>query len=619
MIEPQQGPSILRWVGNGPQRELVKRALDRRQLEQEGRNEPVASAETERAEYGGRTPSFAAPQPRGYWKWGLMSKKLPWVLWVVVGVRLLMVVTYPLNFWIADGKNYMDMLVRGVSNLIHSPGYPFIMGLPWRNPLGWALIESFPMVFQHALCLTQHMVCIAAAWVGYRVVREVFGVAVANLFVLLYLLDFRSIFVTSTVTPEWLQASFNIVVICAVYWAYKSTNSRHKLLLYSLAGFLFAATYLVKFNSVFLLTCPALIAAADVRRSGKAVLAIGSGVVTSMATYALFLVAFHQPSTGTFAITLDKAWVLMEKAAMFVPDRTLLPETGINTKRLIVLNALLPSVEHRGPIAHIDFVADAVRAPYREKYMHLFFAGHEELDTLLCDIEIQRPFEFNKAFLPSAYYLDLAESNRLCIAVFREQVVAHWESFIGDIIRRTRKQFIQPNTALHPTNPMDFRKVEVQGLGWGFVRLKLNTHQMRESCFWYDQPVVWRPGAKIFFLLSKVQDYPAPWVPLLVGIGCMLALRSWWRTGTLQPQVFAQLVVALTCFLFVVASNTLYNFRWKELHAILPLLAVLCSVSIVDLVGHFCAATGGTPGAMSFEGQVIINVEGDQRAGQRLT
>jgi uncharacterized membrane protein YGL010W len=503
-----------------------------------------------------------------------------------------MVVTYPLSFWMADGKNYMDMMIRGVSNLIHSPGYPFIMGLPWRNPLGWTLVESAPMTFQYLLCFTQHLVCIAATFVAYRVVKEVFGLAAANLFVVLYLLDFRSIFVTSTVTPEWLQASLNMVVICLSYWAFRAVRIRQKVFLYSLAGFLFTATYLVKFNSVFLLTCPALIAAVDLRRSGKSILGIGSAVLTSVLTYILFLVAFHQPSTGTYAITLDKGWVLMEKAAMFVPDQILLPETGINTKRLIVLNALLPKIEHRGPIGNVRFVPDAVCAPYRKKFMHLFFAGHEELDVLMRDIEIPRPFDFNKAFLPTAYFLDLVESNRLCVGVFREQVKAHFGSFVGDIFRKTRRQFFLPNTALHPTNPMDLRGIEKQNLGWGFVELELQIHEMRERCFWYDQPIVWSPGTKFFFLLSQIQDYPAPWVPLLVGIGCVFSLWCWWRNRTIGPDIFAQLVVALTCFMFVVASNSVYNFRWKELHAILPLLALLCSVSVLRLLGCDCSPAG---------------------------
>lgn len=513
-----------------------------------------------------------------------MWKKVPWVFVVAAAVRLLMVMTFPLSYWIADGKNYMDMLVRGVSNLIHSPGYPFIMGLPWRNPLGHALIECCPAVFHYCLNLSQQLFCIAATYLAFRVVREVFGTRVANLFVVLYLLDYRSIFATSIVAPEWLQASLMMILICVVYWAYSSNSTRHKVLLYALAGFVFAAAYLVKFNSVFLVTCPGLIALADMRRSRKAVLAIGAGALTFVAAYASFLVLYHEPSTGTYSISLDKAWVLMEKAEMFVPDEVLLPETGLNTKRLIVLNALLPHIEHRGPIGHVDFVSDEIRAPYREKFLHLFHADHAVLDGYLEDIEIPRPFNFDKAFLPSGYFLDLAESNRLGVGVFREQIVANWPSFLADVGRRSARQLIEPNTGLHPANPLDFGELEITPLGWGFVRLEMTGREMKDACYWYRHPVVWVPGAKFFLLLAAVQDYPAPWIPILIGLGCWFAVVEWRRTGKTQPWIFGQLTVALTCVLFVVASNTVYHFRWKELHAMFPMLAFLCSAAIVQLV-----------------------------------
>jgi hypothetical protein len=466
---------------------------------------------------------------------GFVWRKVPWVFVVAAGIRLLAVVTFPLSFWIADGKNYMDMLVRGVSNLIHAPGYPFIMGLPWRNPLGRAVIDSWPVAFHYTLTLTQHLVCIAAAYVGYRVARRVFGAAAANLFVVLYLCDYRSIFVTSTVGPEWLQASLGIVLIGVVYGAYESTDTKRKLGAYSLAGLVFAAAYLVKFNSVFLLTCPALIVAADLRRSRRAIAGVGAAALVFVATYSVFLVVYHRPSTGTYSISYDKAWVLLEKARMFVPDRVLLPETGIATKRLIVLNDVLPEVEHRGPIGHIDFVSDEVRAPYREKYLDLFHADHDVLDAYLRSIAIPRPFDFDKAFLPSAYYLDLAESNRLGIAVFREQVAAYWQQYLWDIVRRSARQLIDPNTDLHPTNPMDFREIAVTPLGWGFVRLEIPVREMRDRCFWYDEPVVWVPGAKFFLILSAVQDYPPAWVSILIGVGCWFAIADWRRTESCSP------------------------------------------------------------------------------------
>jgi len=516
------------------------------------------------------------------------STPIPWVFAAAAMVRILMVITYPLNFWISDGRNYMEMLVDGTSNLIHSPGYPFIMGLPWRNALGRLVIESHPAVFQFLLNLSQHMLCIAAAFIGYRVIRDIFTPGTATLFAALYLLDYRSIFVCSTVTPEWLQAGLIIVVYAIVYRAWKAVGLREKTLLYSLSGVLFAAAYLVKFNSLFLLTCPGLIALADLRRSRKSILALGSGVLSAVVVYLVFLVFFHQPSTGTYSITLDKGWVLMEKVEKFVPGHTLSPETGIETKRLIILNSLLPPIKHKGPIARVDFVDEATRAPYKEKYLHIFSADEQELDTLLKEITIRHPFDFTKAFLPSAYFLDLEKSNTMCVGVFREQVAAFPGAYLKNILELTMRQFIEPNTVSHPTNPMSFRKIGVEHLQGGRLRLKLNVPQMRKLGFWYDRPIVWRPGTVFFLLLSKLEDYPAFWITILISISCFLALKHLRKSGRLDLPTAAVLFVALGCLLFLIASNAVYHFRWKELHAIFPLIVFLCSTALVELSRRFC-------------------------------
>ena len=113
---------------------------------------------------------------------------------------------------------------------------------------------------------------------------------------------------------------------------------------------------------------------------------------------------------------------------------------------------------------------------------------------------------------------------------------------------------------------------------------ELHIHEMRHRGFWYDDPLIWKPGAKFFSIATVIEAYPAPWLTALMFLGCYWTLIEWRQTGTLTKRGFAQLAITITCILFLVASNALYHFRWKELHAIFPLLVLLCSLSLVQLV-----------------------------------
>ncbi len=87
---------------------------------------------------------------------------------------------------------------------------------------------------------------------------------------LIYGLHFQVLNVTSSLTPEWLQGSLFMLLWYLLFRAYQSRGLAAKTLWYSLAGFAFCWMYLVKFNSIALLTLPAIVAVFELRRSRKA-------------------------------------------------------------------------------------------------------------------------------------------------------------------------------------------------------------------------------------------------------------------------------------------------------------------------------------------------------------
>lgn len=504
---------------------------------------------------------------------------IPKVFLVVIAVRLLLVVTYPINFMITDGPNMYKMLVGGLSNLVHAPGYPFLMGLIWRIPISLGAAENHPIAFQYLLCASQHAINICCLYLAYLVAKELFGNLSASLFVLIYGLHFQVLNVTSSITPEWLQGSLFMLLWYLLFRAYQTTGLAGKTLWYSLTGFVFCWMYLVKFNSIALLTLPAIVAVFDLWRSRKAWLPITTGALTAVATFAVFVIAFHQPSTGTYAISLDKSWVLLEKVGRFVPRHTLSPETGIATKRLIVLNHLLPGSAGKGPVSHIDQVPPSVRAPYRAAYLHLLTAGDAELDEILAEIEIPEPYDFSIAFLPVFHFIGYAEGNHLGVEVFVEHVRRYPKEYLVDAWNLALRTLTKPKT--HWMYPMSFKGRPGRALDFGFIELKPRRKLAEEPTYRYPVPIVWGPGVKFFNLHFTMFQIPTIWIVIVVVGGAIAAARSAIRQGDDRRAATVYLALFLTIVLFILFSNFVYHFRWKEVHPIMPAVCLLVSLALL--------------------------------------
>jgi hypothetical protein len=562
--------------------------------------------------------------------------RLPLVFVPVIVVRVLLIVSYPLNLLKTDGANYLEMLIRGVSNLILAPGYPFIMGLLWRNPIGLWLVNSHPETFERLLCLSQQLVNVICIYLAYRVVLDVFGRLAASIFVILYGLHFQILAVSSSSSPEWLQGSLVMLMMFVLHRAYIAVGNLRKTFLYGLCGFVLCWLYLVKFNSIALLWLPGLALGAEVFRwcrievvslrrfqagmvdepnttevggersadkgrpsssyvrrafgcfnlvSGSGqwnpLIAGAVGLAVFLGTYSVFLVAFHYPTTGTFTITMDKACILLQRVGLLTHRSNMSPDIGINTKRLLVLNALLPSPDHyRLPIPRVDWVSAEVRAPYRKRYSYLLTADEETLDQVGENLDLTRSFNFGRAYLPVGYYIGLPEANRLGESVFFEYVRAYPALYLKSIWRQTLKSMTEPKS--HWIYPLSVKTEGWESLAWGFSEMKRRPR--RSEFFRYSRPVVWVPGVWLFGLLYSLWQFPPIWVPILIVISSLVLVRRMWCTHSLESSAVIYVVLAIGVFAFVVFSNAILHFRWKEVHPILPILCILGAVSITQLL-----------------------------------
>lgn len=514
---------------------------------------------------------------------GLIARirHLPAALGLVILVRVLLIATYPLNYLRSDGLDYFKMLVGGTSNLILAAGYPFLLGLPFRNPLGRWLIEDHRPVFETVLLILQHSINIICIYLAYRVVDAIWGRLPATLFVLLYGLHPQTLTVTSSMSPEWLQSSLIMLVAYLVFRALGTSDLRHKTLIWACLGSVFCWAFLVKYNSLFLIWLPATAALIELRRSRRAFLAPLVGVVAAALTWAVFVVAFHRPSTGTTTLTMDKACILLQRVELMTGRHSMSPDTGVDTKRLLVLNALLPAPDHyRRPIPHVDWVNDTTREPFRRRYSHLLDADDRTLSTYAEDLDLARPFNFGRAYLPIAYHLDLEEANSLGVRVFFEHVRANPGAYVRSVLELTRKTLLEPK--LFWSYPVDLSRMGRKAVGWGYVEIKVDPNI--KPTYRFTRDIVWLPGVVFFKLLAQVFSWPPIWVTLLILIGLTASIIDIQRSKKLDPGPFWYVVCALGTLAFVVASNTMYHFRWKEVPVILPVLCMLTSVSITFLL-----------------------------------
>jgi hypothetical protein len=507
------------------------------------------------------------------------------VFLLIITGRIIFVVTYPLNNLGGDTSNYFDMLTRGKSSLVHAGGYPFLFGLPLQNPMSQRLISDHQQAFTYLLLLAQHAIDVAIIAIMFVVLYSIYSRWAAVLAALTYGLSFFSMSWTSYVYPEWLQGGLLVLSFCAAYFALRAARPRRKMVLYSLTGAFFTWSVLVKFNSMLMAPLFLAVFVAETSAFKKRVLYALIAGAFGLASVLVFLLLYHYPTTGTFELTMDRAWLLMSKLEMGSVRLSI--ENGINSKRWLALSGVLPNnyliMAGPGLFSHIDAVPPEVRSPYREKYLYLFEADETTLDAVIRDHPLPKDFDLGYSSLPIAYYIGLEEAERLGTKVFLEAIWANRSTVIADMLKKSISGLSDLGRETMPTwqNMSGLRQVET--LPNGFARFELVRGDYYNFHYWSKRPILWAPGVSLFSLLSGVSITPI--IPLALGI---LATLSAVMTLVVERRLTMQRIIPVLLFLqlvlFVLGSNFLYLFRDKEYRFTLPLFCILLAVGLARAV-----------------------------------
>ena len=166
-------------------------------------------------------------------------------------VRVLYIFTFPLNNDGGDTSNYYYMLINGTTNLIHASGYPFLIGSIARFIFGPGEVSS--PAYSFAVLATQHSIEVVTLGAIAFVVRKIFGIVTALIFLLLTGCSVFAMSWTAAVYPEWLQGCLLLITLFLIAGAISCNSLLPKFLIYVLAFLAFAWAYLTKYNSgVFL-------------------------------------------------------------------------------------------------------------------------------------------------------------------------------------------------------------------------------------------------------------------------------------------------------------------------------------------------------------------------------
>jgi len=479
------------------------------------------------------------------------------------------------------------MLTQGKSNLIHAPGYPFLLGLPLRISLAatgrrW-MIDAHEIEVQYAVTAFQHVFSVLVLILMSRTCRGVFGPFAAHGTVLLYGLHPITLGQLSCFYPEWLQADALVLMLCCAYKAVNVQPWCRQAFWFLVMFFVFSWSYLTKYNSLFLapvLAAVMLLWRVDWKRK---LLVIVLGCVLAVSNVALFVKGFHEPSTGTKALSRDHAWVLLTTLGDWVPDGRLHPEAGLSTKRLIYLNSVLPWYPNRvGPFWHEDIMenTEEYRRPWREKYYYVLSADDETLDGLLQTVPPPSdPYDFFTAFFPTFLNLGAEEGDRLGTAAFLEHVRTYPAAFISHALRRSWRAVVDwPTYSFFPLRVSPDEYVPSGRAGFYLRRQGENSSSLMT---WYARPYVWAPGTHFFRLLSRLYAASHGWVVLLVCVSGVFSVSALIRRRGSEVD-WVSLVLLMQIVAFILSSNMIL-FRWKEAQVLVPLLAVLMTSGGVRL------------------------------------
>jgi len=522
-----------------------------------------------------------------------------WFFWGALLVRTAFILTYPLNVS-GDGKTYYLMLQEWKGNLALAGGYPFFFG-PWMALFNFITvfhpdIYSDVLARDHFLLILQHAADFFAMILVFLALRYRFGGKVAQVWMLVYALNPFVLGNMATTRPEWFQTDLFLIGTVTGVAGYRSGAWKHKTGFYVVSALTFTLGFLSKYNLLPLTLVWAVILFLD-SSDWKTKLKI-SGL--SACCVGLFLggyiALFHGPSTGTWSLTHDKSWILIQKIRWFTQSPKLDKVDGINVRRYKLLTYFLH--RHGWPDFHaptlysrIDAVSPEIRKKFREAYGYLLTADTDTLERLFEKYPDARDFYWDQ--LAVSYYMGLEESDRLGTRIFFEAIRSQPLAYLQNILMNMAKStvLLKPNNfpvnaalgweGLAPPRGLSFSKDARQDLSWGFSRV----HMRSDRRIRYPDPVFWRPGVHFFSVLSHPFYFlvPAAWLFCLGEL--VVSLRHRLKKGN-WPNHFPVFLFTLVLTMgFIAWSSMIYRFRPdKELVLTLPVLSLFCALGVTRLV-----------------------------------
>ncbi len=508
--------------------------------------------------------------------------KIPNAIKICVLIHILFMISFSLNMG-EDGVNYYHMLTHGTSNLIHASGYPYLIGLFWRLPLIRNFVHNFEHIFVYVLMLEQHFISIIVLYLFYKEISKIFSKRIAIIASIVYTCHWGVLATISFTYPEWLQANLLILMTIMAKNYYYEIISNKKYIYFFLLATTFTVCYLIKYNTIFFIIPLIALIFYEHRKNIKQLLTYSlSFFIVFYLIVNVYTLHFHLRSTGTTQLTYDKAWILLQRLERLVPNKKLDINTGIETKRLLILNSILPwDNKNVYAIENINVESPDSKI-YKEKYLYILSANDETLNQLLKNITLKDPFDFFTAFSPATYYFGLKIGDEFGVRVFLENIRKYFLRYIISTLRDSVQslKYLAPKYFFPNDIGQDYDYLNYGFYSYKQINMKRNgTDPFLNNYGYY----VWKPGMHLFSFLRKIYEFvPNYLVTILCIISFFISLFRYYKKNLNNDLLI--LLVTLISFGYVVFSNALFYFRWeKEQVVILPYFCFLFSYSIFNV------------------------------------
>ena len=505
-------------------------------------------------------------------------------------VNVVFYLSYPMNMAQSDNPTFLKMIVFGISDLMHTSGYPAVLYflthhiLPQYPSPGIALDINVAAVnsWYDGLQILQVLLHLSLFLTSIFLCSKVFSKAVATVLALAWGCNVLFISSVNAAAPEWLEG--HMLILSLLMHAYaRQLTARKKVFVYCLAAGVFGFAYLIKPNALLfaIALIPFLLFDKESWRF-KALQLSGSIAIFLLLTMA-YANTYHYNSTGTRKLNFDHGWVLT--AALPTDYESTSPEQlGLNSLRWAVLARVTPLDYFRaGSIENINYgPTKDLQQQYQEQLNLVFHMSRKQLIQFVSANPLPPGYNQWLSAVPLYYYYGLEEVDAFGASVYMESLRTHtW--FHIQKIRNALLLFLGNGVKSDPPVPT-FN----DPLGLKFLPPDFNASFLGESrivlppdinpvflAYYNPRKTVSYYGLKIFGVLNALNSISHVYFAL--NVICLLGLFKL-KSNTDKIAAFF-LLAALGAF--ISASGILLGVRQKELITITPVYFLFLSIGLI--------------------------------------